>query len=96
LSTEKDIKDVIAGARYIQGLAQTAAIRELTKETLGPNLEKMSNDDIVADFRDRAATVYHPVGTCSMGTPGNTHAPIMMVAHKGSDLILNDVTSLNH
>jgi choline dehydrogenase len=123
LSTDKDIKDVIAGARYIQRLAQTAAMRALTRETLGPNLEKMSNDDIVADFRDRAALVYHPVGTCSMGvdpsrsvvspslkvhgleqlrvvdasvfpmlTSGNTHAPTMMMGHKGADLILDDVS----
>ena len=27
----------------------------------------MSEADLVADFRARAATVYHPVGTCRMG-----------------------------
>ena len=122
LSTDKDIKDVIAGARYIQKLAQTEAMRALTKVALGPALAQMTDEDIVADFRARAATVYHPVGTCSMGvdpntsvvsprlkvhgleqlrvmdasvfptlTSGNTHAPTMMVAHKGADLVLADV-----
>ncbi len=27
----------------------------------------MSEADLVSDFRARAATVYHPVGTCRMG-----------------------------
>jgi choline dehydrogenase len=27
----------------------------------------MSDADLIADFRARAATVYHPVGTCRMG-----------------------------
>jgi choline dehydrogenase len=28
----------------------------------------MSDTDLIADFRARAATVYHPVGTCRMGS----------------------------
>ena len=27
----------------------------------------MGDADLIADFRARAATVYHPVGTCRMG-----------------------------
>ena len=42
-------------------------MRELTKEVLEPNVSAMNDDDIVSDFRRRAGTVYHPVGTCSMG-----------------------------
>jgi choline dehydrogenase len=31
-------------------------------------LDALDDAGLVADFRDRAATVYHPVGTCRMGT----------------------------
>jgi choline dehydrogenase len=31
-------------------------------------LGALSDADLVADFRARAATVYHPVGTCRMGS----------------------------
>jgi choline dehydrogenase len=124
LSTDKDIEDVIAGGRYIQRLSHTTAMRELTKETLNLTLKDSNDEDIVADFRSRAGTVFHPVSTCSMGTDirtsvvcptlkvhglnqlrvvdasvfptltsGNTHAPTIMVAHKGADLILADVGS---
>ena len=68
LSTEKDIQDVIAGGRFIRRLSQTPAMTELVRETLEPNLENMSDNDIVDDFKLRAGTVFHPVGTCMMGT----------------------------
>jgi choline dehydrogenase len=119
LSTEEDIREVIAGGRYIRQLAQTQAMKDVIAQTLTPNLEEMSDEEILADFRLRADTVFHPVGTCKMGvdtnscvvdpslkvhgldrlrvidasifptlTSGNTHAPTVMVAHKGADMVL--------
>jgi choline dehydrogenase len=32
----------------------------------------MNDDQIVADFRQRASTVFHPVGTCRMGCDPQT------------------------
>ncbi len=68
LSTDKDIGDVLHGGRLMQAIAGTAAIRALIREPLAPDLSTMSDADLLADFRARAATVYHPVGTCRMGT----------------------------
>jgi choline dehydrogenase len=67
LSTEKDCLDVVRGGRLVQAIARTAAIRELIREPLAPSLDAMDDDAILQDFRRRAATVYHPVGTCRMG-----------------------------
>lgn len=67
LSTEKDVNDVLHGARLLQAIARTRAIRSLIREPLEPDLLRMSEPDLIADFRARAATVYHPVGTCRMG-----------------------------
>ena len=53
----------------MQAIARTRAIQSLIREPLAPDLLRMSDADLVADFRARAATVYHPVGTCRMG-PG--------------------------
>jgi choline dehydrogenase len=34
---------------------------------MGPDLRVMDDDQILADFRERSGTVFHPVGTCRMG-----------------------------
>jgi choline dehydrogenase len=67
LSTDKDIADVVHGGRLIQSIARTQAIRTLILEPIAPDLGAMGDAELVADFRSRAATVYHPVGTCRMG-----------------------------
>jgi len=67
LSTDKDVADVAHGGRLIQAIAGTRAIRSLIREPIAPDLARMSEADLIADFRARAATVYHPVGTCRMG-----------------------------
>ena len=67
LSTDKDVADVVHGGRLLQAIARTRAIQSLIREPLAPDLLRMSDADLVADFRARAATVYHPVGTCRMG-----------------------------
>jgi choline dehydrogenase len=67
MSTDKDVADVVHGATLLQALARTRAIRQLIREPLAPDLDAMQAADMVADFRARASTVYHPVGTCRMG-----------------------------
>jgi choline dehydrogenase len=67
LSTDKDVADVMHGGRLLQTIARTRAIRSLILEPLAPDLDALGPDELVADFRARASTVYHPVGTCRMG-----------------------------
>jgi len=67
LSTDKDLLDVVYGGRLMQAIARTRAIRGLIREPIEPDLQKMGDAELLADFRARAATVYHPVGTCRMG-----------------------------
>jgi choline dehydrogenase len=45
----------------------------LIREPIAPDLNTLGSAELVADFRARASTVYHPVGTCRMGaTPGES------------------------
>ena len=67
LSTEKDAADVVHGGRLLQAIARTRAIRSLILEPIAPDLGAMGPEELIADFRARASTVYHPVGTCRMG-----------------------------
>jgi choline dehydrogenase len=67
LSTEKDLADVVHGGRLLQTIARTRAIQALIQEPIAPDLGSMSDVALIADFRARASTVYHPVSTCRMG-----------------------------
>jgi choline dehydrogenase len=75
LSTDKDILDVVHGGRLLQSIARTQAIQDLVLEPLDPDLLSLGQDGLIDDFRARAATVYHPVGTCRMG-PAASHAVV--------------------
>ncbi|MFC5699126.1 GMC family oxidoreductase [Pseudomonas sp. GCM10022186] len=68
LSEEEDIRGVIAGGRLIQRLMRTQALRRLAREAIPPDLDRMDDEQILDDFRERCGSVFHPVGTCGMGT----------------------------
>jgi len=72
LSTQKDIDDVVAGGRLIQRMARTAAIRAFAKEAMAPDVEQFDDNGILADFRQRCGSVFHPVATCRMGRSAAT------------------------
>lgn len=67
LSTHKDIEDVVAGGRLIQRMAKTKAIRAFAKEAMAPDIERLDDQGIIADFRQRSGSVFHPVASCRMG-----------------------------
>jgi choline dehydrogenase len=68
LSTDKDVADIVHGGRLLQAIARTRAIKVLIREPIAPDLDAMEPADLIADFRARASTVYHPVSTCRMGS----------------------------
>ncbi len=67
LTHPQDVAQALRGARLVQRLSQTAAMRGLIREPIAPSLHTMDDDAMVDDFRARASTCYHPVGTCAMG-----------------------------
>lgn len=68
LATPEDRASAIAGGRLCQTLARSKALDGLIAASMDPiDLREMDDDAILADFRARCGTVYHPVGTCKMG-----------------------------
>lgn len=67
LSADKDIEDVVAGGNLIRRLLATAGLRRLLAQPVGPDVRTMTDAEIVADFRARSGSVYHPVSTCRIG-----------------------------
>ena len=67
LSTQQDIDDVIAGNRLLRQIAQTRPLADIITEEIIPGIGVDGDEALLADFRKRADTVYHPTSTCMMG-----------------------------
>ncbi|KAF0249359.1 MAG: choline dehydrogenase [bacterium] len=118
LTEPQDLKVLIAGVKLAQEIAQTKAFQPYCGSFYGT---KLNNDsDIVQYIRNTIETLYHPTGTCKMGTDlmavvdsnlrvhgienlrvidgsiipeitsGNTNAPIIMIAEKAADFIIDN------
>ncbi|SNT73877.1 GMC family oxidoreductase [Paracoccus seriniphilus] len=67
LATEQDRKAAIRAGRVIRALAQTPEMKSVTRAPKRASFAAMDDAALLQDFRDRAATVYHPSCTCRMG-----------------------------
>ena len=72
LSHPQDVAQALRGAKLVQRLSRTAAMQGLIEEPMAPVLDGMDDAAMIDDFRARASTCYHPVGTCMMGTDAST------------------------
>ncbi len=75
LATDEDRSTVIAGGRLCQRLMGSNALSALVESSVAPHLPDLDDDGILADFRARASTVFHPVSTCRMGKD-QTHSVV--------------------
>ena len=67
LATEHDRRQAVDGMRYLRGLSETPAMRQVIDSEISPGKD-VTGDQAYADyFRDHAWTVYHPCCTCRMG-----------------------------
>lgn len=64
---EEDMERTVAGLRILENLArQPSLARIIERRVLPVRIE--SDDDLRAHIRETATTVFHPCGTCPMGT----------------------------
>ena len=98
-------------------------MREVVESEYRPGPAAASDDELLEFVRNTGATIFHPVGTCKMGTDaqavvderlrvhglaglrvvdasimpvlvsGNTNWPVIMIAEKASDMILEDANA---
>jgi choline dehydrogenase len=67
LSTDTDLRTLIAGVRLARSIANTRAFDPYRGEEIHPGANAISDADIAEFLRHEVETLYHPVGTCKMG-----------------------------
>jgi choline dehydrogenase len=67
LSTAADVQDVFDGAKLVRGIAAAAPVAAVTDSERQPGAAVQSDAEVLADFRQRAGSVFHASCTCAMG-----------------------------
>ena len=62
-----DVEEMLDAVKFVRKIAAQAPIAQHIVEELLPGSKVQSDEDLIADFRRRSGTVYHPVSTCRMG-----------------------------
>ncbi|WP_423910919.1 GMC family oxidoreductase [Candidatus Spongiihabitans sp.] len=76
LCTELDCQVVIAGMKLSRKIAGMPALKDLITEEYDPGIHIRSDEELLEHARHTATTIYHPVGTCKMGTASDPMAVV--------------------
>ena len=80
LSEEEDMETLVKGYKLTKQLMDAPSLASITtKNVFTPDVK--TDDDIRKIIRERADTVYHPVGTCKMGNDAMAVVDVNLKVH---------------
>ncbi len=68
LTAESDLRGLVSGMRIAERVCDTAALRPYVGAPMAPWPGTVDDAKLVTLIRENAATAFHPVGTCRMGS----------------------------
>lgn len=68
LSDERDLMPLVQGVRIMRKLFHSEPFASRLKAELMPGPQCQSDEDMIGYLREQAQSMYHPAGTCRMGT----------------------------
>ena len=71
LSAEIDCRTMIDGMKLARRIAAQPAFADHVVEEYMPGRAVVSDDDLLAYIRETGGTIFHPTGTCKMGSDAN-------------------------
>ncbi|MFL6653750.1 MAG: GMC family oxidoreductase [Sulfurifustis sp.] len=127
LSTDVDRRTAAAALRLTRRIVAMPALAPYRPQEYLPGMSYQSDEELATAAGQIGTTIFHPVGTCKMGAPGdaaavldsrlrvrgvvglrvvdasvmptitagNTNAPTVMIAERGSDMIREDRAALH-
>ena len=123
LSDERDHPVVVDAIRAARRIAAAPSLAKHIVSEFTPGAQYQSDAELLDAARQFSQSIYHPAGTCKMGSDasavvderlrvhgvahlrvvdasimpelvsGNTNAPVIMIAEKAADMILEDANS---
>jgi choline dehydrogenase len=120
LATPEDQRSLIEGMKIARRIVSQPALSQYIENEMTPGAEVQTDLQWLEFARANGQTIYHPIGTCRMGSDaqavvdvrlrfkglrglrivdasvmpsmvsGNTQAPVMMIAERGAEMILED------
>jgi choline dehydrogenase len=89
----RDFDAIIAGLRTVQDIARQPAIAKYLDKPFKPtNLDEITDDELAEHVRELTQTLYHPVGTCAMGTGENAVVDPELKVHGVDNLRVVDAS----
>ena len=68
LNHDDDVQGMLHGYKILRKIIHTVPFVDWLEGEHGPGAAAQDDDEIVEHIRNHASTIYHPVGTCKMGT----------------------------
>ncbi len=69
-STQADVDEMLLAVKFLRTIAAQPSFARWVAAELRPGPAVQTDDAMIADFRNRSGTVYHPSCTCRMGPEG--------------------------
>ncbi|MEH2252811.1 GMC family oxidoreductase [Nostoc sp.] len=72
LQSESDLQKLLAGIKILRQIFHSDVFDEFRGEEAAPGADNKSDEALLAYIRETCDSVYHPVGTCKMGTDSDS------------------------
>ncbi len=76
LAAEKDRRTLLAALKLSRRLFQTRPFAPYVAEERWPGPARQTDEELLQHARQTGNTAYHPMGTCRMGPPDQTHTVV--------------------
>ncbi len=94
LATELDRRTAVAGVKAARAIAAAAAMRPFVKREVKPGPEAGDDAALLEYCRNHGATIFHPTGTCRMGTDANAVVDARLRLHGVAGLRVVDCSAM--
>jgi choline dehydrogenase len=92
LSSAQDREVAVAGLRYTRQIMAADALARFQPEELKPGATIISDEDLLQAAGDLGTTIFHPVGTCKMGSDASAVVDDRLRVHGVAGLRIIDAS----